>query len=121
MEPAHRRLLFLFACIPLRALVAYGVYRSHQSPEAWKVVGLLALIGLGLVTADARRTLGHAPNQGAFGETVYWSSAFHGSLYLLAAFLLHQGNPLAWLPLAIDVAVGLALFAANTGISGSSQ
>lgn len=109
IDSKQRALLFLFACIPARALIAYWVYQYYDK-WARGISLILLLVGLGLVFADIRREFGGSTDRGAFGEKVYWWSSLHALLYFASSFMVYKANPLAWVPLALDVLAGLMTF-----------
>ena len=103
--------LFIFGCIPVRILLAY--FTKQLSPNKLKMLGFVLLaMGLGflyLYFTNGRLT---APEAGG----VTWWSRFriiHGVLYTVAAILALKGNRNAWIPLALDVIVGILVSIAH--------
>lgn len=99
------RTLFLLACIPTRTLMA--ILPTVLSETHLKYYGILLLaIGVGFQTLFWTNSRLKAPEAGG---VTWWHTlrALHGTLYLMAGILAVKGNPKAWIPLAIDVVVGL--------------
>lgn len=99
------RFLFLVACIPTRIL--FAILPTILSATHLKYYGILLLtIGLGFHTLFWTNSRLNAPEGGG---VTWWHNlrALHGTLYLMAGILAVKGNPKAWIPLAIDVVVGL--------------
>ena len=104
-----RKLLFLFACIPIRILM---VLLAKYLPKQY-----LYYYGIGLLSPAAGflylyffNLRLNAPEGG--GKT-WWAPfrIFHGLLYLAAAILaIRRLSNIAWIPLAIDVTMGFLLF-----------
>jgi hypothetical protein len=99
------RSLFLLACIPTRIL--FAILPTVLSPTRLKYYGILLLaIGIGfhvLFWTKSRLDAAEA------GGVTWWHNlrALHGSLYLAAGILAINGNQTSWIPLAIDVVIGL--------------
>ena len=111
MTASTRTRAFLLACLPLRACLAYAAWRL---PPAGLRVYALLLLAVGaafayLYFAGARLA---APEGGGI---TWWAPyrLMHAALYLTAAAYAAQGSSVAALPLAIDVALGLALWLAK--------
>lgn len=102
MDP---RTLFLVACIPVRILMAS---LPTLVSETWlRYYGLLLLaIGLGFHGLYWSNSRLRAPEGG--GNT-WWHEwrPVHGTLYLIAGGLAVHGDVRAWIPLAIDVVLGI--------------
>jgi hypothetical protein len=101
--------LYLSVCLVVRALLAYAVKRTpaHRLP----IVGALALIpaiGFTLIyLADWRR--GPVTETGS-GCTVWWNALrpVHAAMYWTTAlYAIKRETTMAYLPLVIDVLVGL--------------
>lgn len=111
----RRLVLFLVGCIGTRTALAYAA--SRASAEWLRVMGVVGLcIGLafwGLYVFGLRTT--GAEVDGGRGGRVWWNGLrpVHGTLYLAFAAMALRGHPSAWVPLAIDVGVGLAAFASH--------
>ena len=114
-----RTILFLFGCLPVRlALIAAAVAAHMYAPHILKWMGYAALIvSLGftiIYLGDLRKT---GPE--VFGDTIWWNDLrpLHAALYFWFALLAIKGNKYAWVPLAIDVTVGLAAFLTHRRLS----
>jgi hypothetical protein len=103
--------LFIFGCIPVRILLAY--FTKQLSPDKLKILGfVLLVVGSGFLYLYFTKGRMNAPEAGG----VTWWNQFrivHGSLYLTAAILAIKGNSNAWVPLAIDVIVGIIVSVAH--------
>lgn len=108
-----RALLFLAGCIGPRAALAYAAYavRDPAWTRAMAAAALAVATGFFVIHANGWRT--HGPE--TFGAPIWWDHLrpAHGALYLAFAALALGGSGLAWVPLAADVALGLAAFAAQ--------
>lgn len=99
------RELYLSACIPTRlalALLPLALTPTQRNFMMWPVL----LIGIGFMTlyiTNSRLSAFEA------GGTTWWANLriVHAILYLIAAFMLYRGLKSAWIPLVIDVCVGL--------------
>ena len=104
-----RLMLFLLLCIPVRILLVYIVKNASKN-----YLPYLALIGFlisgGFIVIylfDYRKT-----GAEVFGDKIWWNDLrpVHGCLYLLFALLAYKKNKYAWIPLLIDVIIGLTAF-----------
>lgn len=108
-SPGVRAALFLIGCMGSRAALAYA---AHAAPEwalrAMGVAGLLVAAAFFAIFAGGWRSTGPE----VFGDRIWWDDLrpVHGGLYLAFAALALRGRRAAWVPLALDVAVGLAAF-----------
>lgn len=106
MSLNQRLLLFLIGCIGTRLLFTY-IAKTVSSPTLQKMgwVGLVPAIGfIYLFLSNGRQTGTEA------GGQIWWTELrpLHGCLYLLFALLAIKGRTqTAWIPLAIDVTIGL--------------
>lgn len=99
--------LFIFGCIPVRIFLAYI---STKVPNLPLFGCLLLAISLSFLILYFTNTRLHAPEAGG---TTWWHKfrIIHGMLYLTAAIYAFQGKQdLVWIPLAIDVILGLVLY-----------
>ena len=106
-----RARMFLFACLPLRAGLAYAAWRL---PPAQRRIYALPLLAVG--AAFAYLYFAGARMDAPEGGGVTWWAPYrllHAALYLTAAAYAAQGSSVAALPLAIDVALGLVLWLAK--------
>lgn len=100
--------LFFSVCIPIRLLLVY--LASTLNKNNLRFLGILLLvIALGfLYLYFANKRLNAAE---ATGGVTWWSEyrLIHGLLYLCAAIYAFQGKNTAWIPLLIDVGLGVSL------------
>lgn len=103
-----RIFLFLLACIPARILLALlPLYIDASYLRYYGLLLLIPTIGfLYLYFTNARL---NAPEGGGL---TWWAEyrLIHGLLYLSATIMAFQEKKLAWVPLTIDVILGLVLF-----------
>jgi hypothetical protein len=101
--------LFLFLCIPARLLIAWGAANVPDRYAMMYALGLLA-IAIGFLYLFFTKGRQMAPEAGG---VTWWANyrLIIGLLYLAAAIYLFQGKQdLAWIPLVMDVALGLTIF-----------
>ena len=100
--------LFFGVCIPIRLLLVY--LASTINKNNFRFFGIfLLVIALGfLYLYFANKRLNAAE---ATGGVTWWSEyrLLHGLLYLCAAIYAFQGKNTAWIPLLIDVGLGVSL------------
>lgn len=101
-------LLFLFGCIASRIAIAYIAYKYSNVLIYMAYIALM--ISFGFVTIylfDLRKT-----GLEVSGGNIWWNDLrpIHASLYFLFALLAFKKNKYAWVPLAIDVILGLSAF-----------
>ena len=100
--------LFFGLCIPIRLLLLY--LASILNKNNLRFFGIfLLVIALGfLYLYFANKRLNAAE---ATGGVTWWSEyrLLHGLLYLCAAIYAFQGKNTAWIPLLIDVGLGVSL------------
>tara|TARA_B110000285_G_scaffold230409_1_gene296973 strand:- start:1348 stop:1719 length:372 start_codon:yes stop_codon:yes gene_type:complete len=111
MNDIHKRIfLFLVLCIGTRSLLVY--LAKTVDKEYLQYMGILALIpAIGFITIyllDLRK-------KGAevFESKIWWNDfrPIHGVLYLLfAVYAIKKEQDYAWIPLLIDVLIGLLAF-----------
>lgn len=100
--------LFLFGCLPVRiALVAI----AYKYPNVLPYMGYAALvvsIGFAVIYLGNLRKTGLE----VFGRPIWWNDLrpVHAALYLWFALWAIKKNRLAWVPLALDVILGLVAF-----------
>lgn len=101
-------LLFLCGCLVVRASLAYAAYRYPIVLPWLGAAALVVGVSFFVLWAFGLRQTGFEVNN----ERVWWDSVrpMHGALYLAFAVLAFQRHPLAYVPLAIDVVLGLMLF-----------
>ena len=103
-------LLFLFGCILVRSLLVYLV-KYRVSENHLPMLGGAALV---LVLAWSYIYLSGSRTTGVetFGEPIWWNNLrpIHiGLFFMFALMALHKSN-MAWMPLAVDVILGLTAF-----------
>ena len=104
----QRILYFLIGCIGVRAILAIiPLYIPHN----WLPVlgGLTLIIGTSFLYLYVTNGRLNAPEGGG---VTWWADyrLIHGLLYLCASIYLLQKQRLAWIPLTMDVLLGLILF-----------
>lgn len=108
MDPHTRRMLFIWACIPSRAVLAAlpAWLPAARLKYLAVVTGILAVGFLFLYFTDGRMEAVEA------GGQTWWGSLrlLHGMLYLCATIYLLQGDRLASLPLGLDILTGAGAF-----------
>ena len=100
--------LFFGVCIPIRLLLVYLASTLNKNNLRFFGIFLL-VIALGfLYLYFANKRLNAAE---ATGGVTWWSEyrLLHGLLYLCAAIYALQGKNTAWIPLLIDVGLGVSL------------
>jgi hypothetical protein len=107
-----RTIVFFSFCIMLRLFIANVAYLATQPQSKhpiWKSFALVPLaIGIGLAYLYFTNTRLNAPEGGG---TTWWAKyrLIHAMLYITAAIYILQGNDKAWVPLVIDVLIGIVL------------
>jgi len=99
---------FLLGCIPTRVIIALiPVYINTEWLRVYSI--LLFAIAFSFLFLFFFNLRQHAYEAGGI---TWWANyrIIHGLLYLTAAILAFQKNYLAWIPLALDVFIGLFLF-----------
>lgn len=102
-------ILFLGACVPLRLFIAWG---STKVPKAYMPYFATALLAVSFGFLYLYFIGGRMKAPEAGGET-WWASyrLLIGLLWLAAATYAFQGRmDMVWIPLVIDVLLGLVLF-----------
>lgn len=104
-----RIFLFLSLCIPIRLLMVY--ITKYISPNYLPYLGIIALIPvIGFIIiylGDYRKT-----GMEVLGDKIWWNQLrpIHACLYLLFTLLAFKKNIYSWIPLLIDVLIGLFSF-----------
>ena len=104
-----RILLFLLGCILLRSI--FVIIAKKINKEYLPILGYLALLpAIGFIyifLTDKRRTGGEV-----FGNKIWWNNLrpVHASLYIMFALLAIKKSSYAWIPLLIDVLIGITSF-----------
>jgi hypothetical protein len=104
-----RFLLFMLLCIPSRLFLVYlakTLNRNYVYYMGWLAI-LPAFGFLYLYFSGARKT-----GAEVFGDRIWWNSLrpVHAFLYLSFAYKAIQYHEDAWIPLAIDVQLGILSF-----------
>jgi hypothetical protein len=121
-----RFILFLFLCIGIRVLLVYVAKKLNSLNNLMylKVMGILLIIpalGFFYIYATNSRTTGRE----VFGSKIWWNSLrpVHGFNYLLFGLMALSNNKKlysnAWIPLLIDVCIGLLAFLIYHGKSNN--
>lgn len=104
-----RRVLFIFGCIFLRAmLVIIAKYIPLRYLHYMGYLGLVPSIGfLVIYLFGLRKTGGEV-----FGNKIWWNKLrpIHAMLYIVFSILAIKKNKKAYIPLLIDVNMGLSAF-----------
>ena len=108
------RTLFMFLCLPFRiilAVIGYYIYRNKNLQYLSKPFGvILGLISVSFFVLYFTNGRMNAPEAGPQGT---WWAPFriiHGFMYLIAGIYALRGQlEYTWIPLAIDVLIGLSL------------
>ena len=107
-DNSQQVLYFLVGCIPVRiVLAALPLYLSKR------LLFYYGLVLLGMAISFAYLYFNNGRMNAPEGGGVTWWAKFriiHSALYLVAAIYALQGLSIAWVPLAIDVVVGMSLF-----------
>ena len=116
----RRFLAFLLLCIPIRLTFVY--LAKTLDKKYLPYLGYLALlpaIGFAYIFIFGKRKTGPE----TFGEKIWWNDVrpIHSIIYFLFAFLAISKSDNAYIPLAIDVIIGLSGFLLYHSNSGSFQ
>ena len=104
-----RIILFLGVCIVTR--LAFVFIAKYVKPDYLPYLGLLALLpAIGFISiylGDHRKT-----GREVFGSKIWWNDLrpVHASLYILFSLLALKKNKYSWVPLLVDVIIGLIAF-----------
>ena len=113
-----RFLYFLIGCIGART--SFVILTKNINPEYLPKLALIALIpAIGMLTVyftNSRKT-----GLEVFGDKIWWNQLRvpHALLYILFAIYAFQQKEYSWIPLLIDVLLGLISFLVYHGISGN--
>jgi len=111
LEKNQRIMYFLFGCITLRTIIA--ILPIYLPYEWFPYLGTILLaIGTTFIYLYFNNLRLYAPEGGGI---TWWANfrLLHGALYLVAAHYLLQKQRIAWIPLTMDVILGLLLFLFN--------
>ncbi len=104
-----RMLLFLIGCIGLRSLfVLLAKYLDKTYLPFMGYGALIIAIGFSIIYITGIRDTGPE----VFGGKIWWNNLrpIHALLYFIFAYLAITKNDYAWVPLLIDVSIGLTSF-----------
>jgi hypothetical protein len=108
LTDTQRNTYFLLFCIPLRTIIALiPLYiQKHLLPYYGVIVGIIGLCFVYLYISNSRL---NAPEGGGI---TWWAKhrLIHGALFLTSAIYLFQKERMAYMPLSIDVILGVLLF-----------
>ena len=104
-----RMLLFLIGCIGMRTLLTIGVMFTKSDYLPYEgYVGLLVACSFFYLYMNGNKYADGQLKQ--YGEkNIWWNEMrfVHGTFYLIFAIMAIQKNLYAWIPLGLDVIVGL--------------
>ena len=115
-----RFLLFLIGCIGVRFMFTY--IAKVASKRVLFYMGALALLpALGFLIIYFTGIRNRGPE--VFGEKIWWDDLriVHALLYILFAIYAFQGKTFAWVPLGVDVTLGLIAFLVHHKNEGNLQ
>ena len=104
-----RFFLFLFCCIGVRFLfVLIAKYINKDYLPYLGIIALIPAISFIIIYLGNYRKKGRE----VFGSNIWWNNLrpVHASLYILFALLAIKKNMYSWIPLLIDVMIGLFSF-----------
>jgi hypothetical protein len=104
-----RILLFLFGCITVRLLLVYlAKTLSTKYLQYMGVIALLPAFGFAYIYVTGSRKTGTE----VFGDKIWWNNLrpIHSLLYFTFAYLAITSSTKAYIPLLIDVTIGLVAF-----------
>ena len=104
-----KKLLFLLGCIPIRSLLVWYV-KTYPTQNIGYLLFIIAFRFLYLYFNNLRLKAGESSS----GIT-WWASyrLIHGLLYLSAAIYMFKNKQYGWIPLLVDVLLGLVLWIFN--------
>ena len=109
MTPTQRAIVFIVGCIGTRSMFVHLARKA--SPEHLQMMGVVGfVIGASFIylfLSDGRQTGMEA------GGKIWWTELrpVHGCLYLLFAILaIKKRTEYAWVPLLMDVVIGLSVW-----------
>ena len=111
MTVERRRALFLLGCIPLRLIIAIlPIYLDKSYLLYYGLLLSLPMFGFFYLYFNNLRL-----NASESGGMTWWSEfrLLHASLYMCAVIYAFQGKRTAWIPLMLDVVIGMLLFLHN--------
>ena len=100
---------FLIGCIGVRTLFVFmAKYASQKQLFYMGALALLPAFGFIIIYFTGIRSTGAE----VFGDKIWWNDLriVHAMLYILFAIYAFQNKWFAWMPLGVDVLVGLLAF-----------
>lgn len=109
MSPPANPWLFLLACIPAR--IGFAYLSTQISPAYFPVMSIIGMgiaLGFFYIYATGSRNTGIEVGNGK----IWWDELrpIHGFLYAFFAYKMWRGQKDAYIPLIIDVAIGISAF-----------
>lgn len=104
-----RIILFIFGCLFTRVVITFLVKNSPIDKLPYLgLLGLIPALGFTIIYITGKRKTGGE----VFGDKIWWNSLrpIHATLYFLFAFLAINKNKNAYIPLLVDVNIGLFAF-----------
>ncbi len=104
-----RNLLFLIGCIGTRtSFVLLAKFLNKQYVTYMGYLALFIATGFSIIYLTGIRETGTE----VLGDKIWWNNLrpLHALLYFIFAFLAITKNDYAWVPLLIDVLIGLVAF-----------
>lgn len=105
---------FILGCIPMRLLIIYLIYlvlnnSKKYENERFFLSVLILLIGFSFIYLYFTNSRLNAFEAG--GKT-YWAPyrIIHGILYIIGGLMLYNKNMNAYIPLIIDLIIGILIF-----------
>ena len=113
-----RFLLFLLLCIPIRiifVLVAKTINKKYLPYGGY--IGLIISIGFAYIYIFNKRKTGNE----TFGKKIWWNNLrpIHAILYSIFSYLAIMKNNNSYIPLLMDVIIGLVSFIFHHYTDGS--
>ena len=108
MKKIFTDLLFITLCIPTRLLMVY--ITKHIKP---KYLPYLAFIGLTIsIGFFYQYIIPQTRTKGTFGQAIWWQPyrPIHTITFLVFAILAFKKKNYAYIPLLIDVLIGITMF-----------
>lgn len=111
LDKNQRIMYFIFGCLLVRTIIA--ILPIYLPYEWFSYLGTILLaIGVYFLCLYFNDLRLYAPEGGGI---TWWANfrLLHGALYLVAAHYLLKKQRIAWIPLTMDVILGLLLFLSN--------
>jgi hypothetical protein len=102
----NSKLLFLLGCIPTRL---FFVWIAKKYPNKWySILGAIMAIAWMYLFIFNKRQTGLEVN----GGKIWWAKIrpLHALMYAIFAYMAYTQMKLAWVPLLLDVMIGLIAF-----------